>query len=534
MHPTGYRPGVSTETPHLWFLAIDLGSGGTKAAAVSVDGTVLGAQFASTHTVLGPDGSATQDVHAWWTGMVDGIRAVLASGTVRPGDCAGVGITGQWGSTVPVDAGLNAIGPCIMWSDGRGAPFSGALVGGRFKVSGYDLTKLATWIRLTGGAPSPQGADPTGHALLLRHTQPQVYQSAAWLMEPVDYIGMRLTGVVAATPASMILSWLTDNRPNAAHGYHPKLVALAGRDPGRLPRLLPTGSVLGTLSAPVAAELGLPITVSVVTGIPDLHTAWLGSGAVGDYQGHLAISTSAWVSAAVPFKKTDINASMATVPALRPGAFLIANNHETGGASLRWFREQILAPHDALSTGPVPTYEQITEAAAVVAPGSGGVIFAPWLKGERSPVDDRRLRASFVNVSLETTRVAMARAVLEGVAYNARWLLEATEKLAKRPLTPLRLLGGGAQSPLWCQIHADVIGRPIEQVSQPMHANVRGAGLFAALSLGTTSLERIAQGAFVARTFHPDAAARLAYEPLYSEFTKLFKQQKAMYHRLHK
>ena len=165
-------------------------------------------------------------------------------------------------------------------------------------------------------------------------------------------------------------------------------------------------------------------------------------------------------------------------------------------------------------------------------PGSGGVIFAPWLKGERSPVDDRRIRASFVNVSLETTRVAMARAVLEGVAYNARWLLEATEKMVKRPLTPLRLLGGGAQSELWCQIHADVIGRPMEQVSEPMHANVRGAGLFAALSLGATLLERIAQGAFVARTFHPDAAARLAYEPLYAEFTGLFKQQKAMYHRL--
>ena len=523
---------MSTETPQPWFLAIDLGSGGTKTAAVTLNGAVLGTQFSSTHTTLGPDGSATQEVDDWWTGVADGVRAVLASGIVRADDCAGVGITGQWGSTVPVDAGLNAVGPCIMWSDGRGAPFSQALVGGRLKVSGYDPTKLATWIRLTGGAPSPQGADPSGHALLLRHTQPHEYQAAAWLMEPVDYIGMRLTGVVAATPASMILSWLTDNRPNGAHGYHPKLVVLADRDPGRLPPLRPTGSVLGTLSAPVAAELGLPVTVAVVTGIPDLHTAWLGSGAVANYQGHLAISTSAWVSAAVPFKKTDINASMATVPALRPGAYLIANNHETGGASLRWFRQQILAPNDGLSTGPAPSYEQITEAAAIVPPGSGGVIFAPWLKGERSPVDDRRIRASFVNVSLETTRVAMARAVLEGVAYNARWLLEATEKMVKRPLTPLRLLGGGAQSELWCQIHADVIGRPMEQVSEPMHANVRGAGLFAALSLGATLLERIAQGAFVARTFHPDAAARLAYEPLYAEFTGLFKQQKAMYHRL--
>ena len=147
-------------------------------------------------------------------------------------------------------------------------------------------------------------------------------------------------------------------------------------------------------------------------------------------------------------------------------------------------------------------------------------------------MDDRRLRASFLNLSASTNRATLARSVLEGVAYNARWLLEATERMAGRPLVPLRILGGGAQSELWCQIHADVIGRPIECVRDPMHANVRGAGLFAALSLGETTISRIGAGQHVGRTYHPNHSAQRTYQPLFAEFEQLYKQQKSMYKRL--
>src|SRR5262249_53062673 len=156
------------------------------------------------------------------------------------------------------------------------------------------------------------------------------------------------------------------------------------------------------------------------------------------------------------FKKTDVLHQMASVPGLRAGSYLIANNHETGGAALRWLRDSVIEGRD---------YDALTAEAAGTAAGSGGVIFAPWLSGERSPVSDEHLRASFLNISLATTRADLIRSVLEGVAYNSKWLLEATEKFAGQPLDGLRLLGGGAVSDLWCQIHADVIGRPIHQVA---------------------------------------------------------------------
>jgi xylulokinase len=330
----------------------------------------------------------------------------------------------------------------------------------------------------------------------------------------------------------MVASWLTDNRAGAGVAYNDTLVRLARRSRERLPELLPTGSQQGGLLAVVANEIGapdvLPAGTPVVCGAPDLHTAAIGAGAVADYAGHIAISSTAWVSAPVPFKKTDNTHQMASVPGVRAGSYLIANNHETGGAALRWLRDSVLTADDGFAGG----YEALTAEASNVPAGSGGVIFCPWLSGERSPVSDANLRGSFLNVSMSTTRAHLVRAVLEGVAYNALWLLAATEKFAGRQLDGLRLLGGGATSDLWCQIHADVIGRPIMQVSDPVNVNVRGAAWFAALHLGHLTLDEIAASAPSARVFEPIAVNTALHAPLYAEFTRLARSQRAMYKRL--
>ena len=509
-----------------WYLAIDLGTGGAKVAVVAGDGQVLAGAFRSIDTTHSADGGAEQDPEQWWQAITDAAREVMLA--AAPGtDCAGIGITGQWGSTVAVDSGGRALAPCLLWSDRRGGPWSQQVVGGAVRVAGYGPTRIARWLRLAGGAPSPAGADPTGHAQFLQRRRPDIYAAAHALIEPMDYVGARLTGRIAATPASMVLSWLTDNRPDAPVAYHATLTRLAGRDTTKLAELVPTGSVLGTLQPSVAELIGLNPATPVVCGAPDLHTAAIGAGAVADFAGHIAISTTAWVSAPVPFKKTDVTRQMASIPGVRSGSYLIANNHETGGAALRWLRESIIGGPDSEID-----YDQLTALAATVPAGSGGVIFCPWLNGERSPVEDHNLRASFLNVSLSTTRAHLIRAVLEGVAYNARWLLEATEKFAGRPLDGLRLLGGGAQSDLWCQIHADVIGRPIHQVADPINVNVRGAAWFAALHLGHVTLDEISRLTPTARVFQPDPTASSAHSGLYAEFTRLAASQRSMYKRL--
>jgi xylulokinase len=501
-----------------WYLAIDLGTGGAKVAAVRPDGTLIDAGFEQIDTVRTPDGGAEQDAESWWSAVTTLVRALTVPDRTS---CDGVGITGQWASTVPVDDAGRPVGPCLLWQDGRGSPWSKRAIGGTIDVAGgFSPKKLAQWVRLTGAAPSKDGADPTGHALFLRHRRSEQHGRAAFLCEPLDVIGARLTGRVAATPASMVASWLTDNRPGAPAGYHPDLVRAAQRDVRLLPPLLPTGSVLGPLDPLVATDLGLPASTPVVAGVPDLHTAAIGSGGVHDFQGHVAISTSGWVSAPVPFKKTAFTSSMASIPGFRDGSYLIVNNHETGGAALRWLRDLVF---------PGSSYDELSELAATAPPGSGGVIFTPWLSGERSPVENHDLRASFLNMGLTTGRAELARSVLEGVAYANRWLLEAVEEFAERGLDGVRLLGGGAQSELWCQIHADVLGRAVDQVTEPMHVNVRGAAWFAAVALGGLSWNDVAAMAPTSRRFEPQTKAT---DPLYAEFTKLAKSQKAMFGRL--
>lgn len=496
-----------------WVLAVDLGTGGPKTGAVSERGELLAAAHGRVTTRRPPGGGAVQDPEEWWSRITDGVAEVLAAG-VDPGELLGVGITGQWGSTVPVAADGSPAGDCVLWQDTRGAALSAAVLGaGRLRVVGFSPRNILAWIRLTGGAPSPHGADPLNHELHLRAHEPDVYARATTLMEPLDYLAFRFTGRRLATPASMILSWLTDNRPGARLGYHRELVRRSTRHVSRLPSLAPTGSVAGPLLPEVAEALGLPAGLPVVTGVPDLHTAWLGSGAVAPFAAHLAVSTTCWISCAVPFKKTDVFHQVASVPGLRPGEYLVADNQETAGLCYEWFR-------DALAPG--LSFRELDALAASSPPGAGGVLFMPWLNGERTPVEDRALRAGFVNVSVATDQARLARAVLEGVAHNARWLLETVERFCGRRLDPLRVLGGGAVSDLWCKILADVLDRRLARVADPVYANLRGAGLHALVALGRIGFEDAGELVEVSRAFAPDPSLRRAYDAAHGEFRKLY------------
>ncbi len=506
-----------------WYLAIDLGNGGPKVAAVAGDDRLLAVAVRPVSVHVGLDGAATQDAVEWWTQLLDAAREVVAASGVRGEDLGGVGITGQWGSTVPVAADGTPVGDVLLWADTRGRRHVGDVVGGPVTIQGFAPHRVLPFVRRTGGAPTPSGADPTGHALVLQRDLPEVYARAAFLLEPVDYLGMRFTGRAAATPASMTLSWLTDNRAGRPVRYDSDLVRRARRDPARLPPLVPTGSVLGPLLPEVAAEIGVRAGAPVVGGIQDLHAAVIGSGAVRPYATHLAVSTTAWLSARVPFKRTDVLHSIATIPGLDPSCWVVADNQETGGAALRWVKEQI---HPEL------TYEELTRRAATAPAGSEGVLFTPWLAGERSPVEDRQIRASFVNVSLRTDQATMVRAVMEGVAFNARWLMDAYQRFLRRPVPSVRIVGGGAQSDLWCQLHAYALGVPVERPADPRDAQLKGAALWARVCLGELTLEEAGSRAVITDVFRPDGPDAAVYAEQYAKYRRLYPALRKIHRRL--
>ena len=207
--------------------------------------------------------------------------------------------------------------------------------------------------------------------------------------------------------------------------YDDRLLEMTGLDRAKLPELVPRGRSSASSPPAAAADLGVPAGLPVSVGSGDVHSAVFGSGAVADFEAHLYIGTSSWISAHVPFKKTAPTSNVASIPAALAGRYVIVDEHETAGACLTFLRDNL---------GLADDFEAMNAMVAAVAPGSGRVLFTPWLNGERSPVDDHTVRGGFHNLSLSTTPAQMVRAVYEGVAFNSRWLLEAVEKFAGRVL----------------------------------------------------------------------------------------------------
>lgn len=503
-------------------LTVDLGTGGPKVGVTTLAGEVLRWASSTVQSQVTAAGASTQDADVWWQ-TIAGLARELLNG-LDPARVAAVTVTGQWGSTVPVDDAGRPVGQCVMWDDTRGAAHVQQRFGG--PVEGYRPTTLATYLRRAGGVPNLSGADPTGHLLHLRRDQPEVHRRARWLMEPVDYLTFRLTGRPTATPASMAAAWLTDNRDLSRVGYDDRLVALSGVDPDRLPPLVPTGSVLGEVLPGPAAEWDLPPGIAVITGIPDLHMTAVGAGALGPGVAHLSIGTTAWLSMQVDRKHTDVLNQMASLPGVTEGRYLIGNNQDSAGRCLEWFRSS-LTP----LAGRELSIEELLEAAEGVPPGSGGVLFTPWLTGERCPVDDHRARAGFHNISRTVSHAELTRAVLEGVALNARWMLRGVERFAGHRLDRIRLVGGGARSDLWCQIAADALDRQVLRVSEPFLTGLRGGGLFAALTLGLLRPEEVEDLVSLDPPFEPGAgaAALAAHAP---ELPRLHRAQRRFFRRM--
>lgn len=515
--------GLPPEPGEAFVLAVDLGTGGPKVGLVSLTGRIAWQEYFPVNTRWLDGGGAVQDPAEWWQIITAASRKAMATGTVPSRQVVAVSITGQWASTVPVDADGCPVGDCLMWMDRRGAPHSRQVVGGA--VGGYAPAAAAAWIRRSGAAPSPTGDDSLGHMLFLEKDQPSVAHATRWFLEPVDYLTMRFSGVAAASPASMAAAWLTDTRKPDIRDYDPVLIRRSGVNAAKLPPLHTTGSIIGPVRRAVSEDLGLPASVQVVAGTPDLHSAAVGAGAVLDHEAHMAVGTTSWISCPVRSKKTDLLHQMATVPGLTTDRYLVVNNQDSAGRCLEWLRQAMPDMHDL-------DYPALIRLASIAPPGSGNVIFTPWLSGERSPIADRQARGGFHNLSLSTTSAHLVRSVLEGVAYNSRWLLQGAEKFTRHRLDPIRLIGGGAQADLWCQIIADVMDRTIERVADPMHANLRGAAILAGMALGEIQATDVRSLIRVDRAFRPHEGNREVYDRLFAEFPRLYRAQKGIFKRL--
>jgi xylulokinase len=515
-------------------LAVDHGTSGMKVALISVTGRVLAWESEPVRLIITPDGGAEQDPNEWWAAFLSAAGRLVKREPDAGRRVVAVCCSTQGEGTIPVDRAGNALGNAILWMDMRGARHLRQQLGGLININGADVFKVLRFVQRTGGMPSMTGKDPAAHMLFIRDTQPELYARAYKFLNVLDYLNLRLTGEFVASFDSIVTSWVTDNRDPNALRYDDGLISALGLERAKLPEIVPCTKVIGTLRPEVASALGLSPDVKVVAGAIDNTAAAIGAGAVADFVPHLYIGTSSWMAAHVPFKKTDILSSMASIPCAVPGRYLLTALQATAGGNLTFLRDNVIYHKDELlQEADVPDiFKVLDQIAARVPVGANGVIYTPWIWGERAPVDDKTVRAGLYNLSLNNNREDIIRAFLEGIAFNTRWLLAPVEKFLGRKVPAIHIVGGGAQSDVWCQVFADVLNVEIKQVADPIYANARGAAWIAAVGLGEISFADVPELVAFKRSYPPQTQNRAIYDERFAAFVEIYKQMKNVYRKL--
>ncbi len=486
------------------------------------------------------NGGIEQDPDEWWAAVCRGTHTVLERAQVAPETVQGMAFCAQMQGFIPVDASGNALCRAMSYMDTRGtAQRKHYLQDGLIQIEHMNALKLLNALRITGGA-SASAKDPMWKYLWLHDNQPELFRAMRYWMDVKDYMVMRCTGKFTFGFDTAHATFLFDTRPNKLVWHH-GLCRTYDVNPDHLPPVIHATDQVGGLTEKAAQALGLPVGLPVFGGGGDLSSISLGAGSVEANSTHIYIGTSGWVCAIVDRRMTDIDGMVASILSAVSGKYNYISEQETSGRCLQWIRDHLALDEIGiyleqrtiadLEEEYRTLYAYLGKVVDETPPGANGVIFTPWLHGNRSPFEDPYARGMFFNLNLQTGKRDLIRAVLEGDAYHKRWMLETVEKKVPRRET-VRFVGGGARSDTWAQILADVTGRTIEVIDRPENAGAAGAALICGVGLGAIQFDDIPRIVHVAKTFTPRSQFKALYDKHYAVYRKLHKQNKALFRQL--
>jgi xylulokinase len=470
-------------------LGLDLGTSSVKALFLSEDGDPLGESTAS-YPVRSPQpGWAESFPEEWWNATVEATRTALGS---RGAQVAALGLSGQMHGVVLTDGRGRPLRPAVLWADTR----SGEQLAAYRELDEDARRRLANPLAVGMAGPS---------LLWLRDHEPDVYASALWALQPKDWLRLRLTGEVASEPSDASATLLYDLRSD---GWAYPVVEALGLRPDLLAPLVASADVAGTLAEEAAGDLGLRPGLPVAAGAADTAAAMLGGGLMRPGSVQLTVGTGGQIVAPKDSPERDPHERTHLYRAAAPDLWYSMAAIQNAGLALEWVRKTLGV-----------SWEEVYEEAFAVPPGAGGVVFLPYLSGERTPHFDPCARGAWVGLGLDHGRGHLLRAALEGVAFALREGLEALEA-AGTQVPELRLAGGGTASELWRRLLADVLVRPLLLLPDAVArvASARGAALLAGAASGAYR----AVGDTIALA--PDQVIRpggTAYEAAYARYREL-------------
>jgi len=503
-----------------YLMGIDVGTTGTRAVIVRPDGHVMGAATAP-HQLMRMErpGWAEQDPEDWWQATVLGVRQVLDQTGVKGSEIAAVGLSGQMHGVVLLDGARAVLRPALIWCDQRSQPQCDWITS---KVGAEKLIRLALNPALTGfSAPK---------LLWVREHEPATYERVAHFLLPKDYVRLRLTGEFATDVADASGTLLFDV---AKRNWSKPLLSTLEIEQEWLPRVYESPEVTGQITAETAIITGLRAGTPVAAGAGDQAASAVGNGVVLPGITSATLGTSGVIFAYTGQPKLDPQGRIHTFCHAVPGKWHVMGVTQGAGLSLRWFRDELGAAEAwyASRVGADP-YELILREAESAPPGSGGLLFMPYLMGERTPHLDALARGGWFGLTAAHSRAHLIRAVLEGVAFSLRDSLEIFGQL-KIPVREIRVSGGGSRSFLWRQIQADVYGREVVSLREA-EGSAFGAALLAGVSSKTyASVPEAAQQAIQVREhLLPQAGNVRLYDRQYDIYRQFYPAVRKLSHEL--
>lgn len=527
----------------MYTIIYDFGTSSVKTCLFQIDSEIhlVESSTAAYNIYISDDGGAEQDPEEWWEALCSTTRSLFDKTEVKPEEIEGIAFCSQMQGTVLVDEKANALRPPMTYLDQKGVKeYQHCMGKGIIKVSGCSLYKLLRNL-IVNYAGSVSAKDPVWKYKWIENNEPEVFEQTYKWLDIGDYLVARCTGRIVRTADSAFATFLYDTR-KGKEGWNKGLLKMYDVDSKHMPEIIECTDLVGGLTEEAANSLGLVKGIPVFGGGGDTTFVNIGAGCTRPGDTHIYVGTSGWVSTYLDYQTVDINAMITGVLSAKKGYFNYYAELETAGKCFEWVKEHLALDEIGIYLGKnnitdveeknLSLYDYLSEEVSKVPAGANGVIFTPWIHGNRCPFEDSNAGGIFFNIRVENGKRDMIRAVLEGICYHLRWLLECEMKKVKTSDT-IRFVGGGALSPVTCQMLADITGRTIETVNNSQEVGAIGTALVVAAGIkGCDVLKLSRQLVKANHTYFPNPENKEVYERNYRVFKKLYKANAKYFKKL--
>ncbi len=527
----------------MYIIIYDFGTSSVKTCLFKIDSQIhlTAGSTAEYGLYISDDGGAEQDTEEWWAAICSTTHDLLEKSGVKPEEIEGMAFCSQMQGAVFVDKNGNALRRPMNYLDQKGfKEYKDCMGRGIIKVSGCSLYKLLRNLRVNY-AGSTSAKDPVWKYKWVENNEPEVFKKIYKWLDIGDYLVSRCTGRIVMTADTAFATFLYDTR-KGKEGWNKGLLKLYKVDPSHMPEIIDCTDKAGGLTKEAARELGLVEGIPVYGG-GDTTFVNIGAGCTAPGDTHIYVGTSGWVSTFMDHQAVDINAMITGVLSAKRGYFNYYAELETAGKCYEWVMNHLALDEigvflssatvtDDIESKYKSLYDYLSKEIEKSPPGANGVIFTPWLHGNRCPFEDSDAGGIFFNIRIGNGKRDMLRAVLEGICYHLRWLLECEEKKVKTSDT-IRFVGGGALSPVTCQMLADITGRTIETVKNTQEVGAIGTALVVTAGIkGTDVLELSRRLVKADKTYVPNPENKEVYERNYKVFRNLYKSNASNFRAL--